>query len=267
MKKILVPTDFSKADESAAQHGASLAHRISAKLELVHVINAGESGKKRGNWKKLEVEMIRAARNGAKKRMAALKQPLKPAYSALVGYPFQQIISEYAVDEKFDLIVIGSRGASGVKKALLGSKAATLINGSPKPVIVVPGRVKFSGINNIVYATDMAHLDEEVKIVAKLAKPFDVVIVNVTDKTDNARDRTSLKNILSRMANHKKLRFEVIENENVAKGIAAFIAREKPDLLAMFTHELGFVDKLLGQGSLHFRILFPFWRSTEPKAQ
>lgn len=46
-------------------------------------------------------------------------------------------IIQYAEDEKVDLIVIGTRGRSGIKKMLLGSVAAGVVTYAHCPVIVV----------------------------------------------------------------------------------------------------------------------------------
>jgi nucleotide-binding universal stress UspA family protein len=46
-------------------------------------------------------------------------------------------IVEYAVSEKADVIVIGTRGRSGISKMLLGSVASGVVTYAPCPVVVV----------------------------------------------------------------------------------------------------------------------------------
>jgi nucleotide-binding universal stress UspA family protein len=250
MKRILVATDFSKAAEAAAHYAAWLAQKHSAKVELVHVLEVSTSENSLHNWRTLEAQMLASAKEGATRLMESIRNPVEITYTHLKGSPFEEVISEYATKTKADLVVIGSRGASGLKKALFGSNAAKLIDTCPKPVIVVPTEFKFEGIRKIVYATDMVHLDEEVKTIARLAKPFDaeVTILHVTDEDARKRDKTELKEILSRMAGYKKIDFVVTGSNDVVAGIENAVATLQPDLLAMFTHQRDVSDKILGRG-------------------
>ncbi|HZY79626.1 MAG TPA: hypothetical protein VFE50_08895 [Cyclobacteriaceae bacterium] len=54
--------------------------------------------------------------------------------------------------------------------------------------------------------------------------------------------------ILSRMADYKKIDFCVIGKNEVVAGIEDAISSIKPDMLAMFTHRRDVTDKLLGRG-------------------
>ncbi|UCD88722.1 MAG: universal stress protein [Desulfobacterales bacterium] len=55
----------------------------------------------------------------------------------LDGQPHQPIIQE-AKDKNIDLIVMGTRGVTGLKKVFLGSVAQKVIGYAPCPVMVVP---------------------------------------------------------------------------------------------------------------------------------
>ena len=250
MKKIIVPTDFSKAAESAANYATWLAQKLSAKVELVHVLGINTSENSLHNWRTLETQMIASANEGAARLMESIRTPVEVTYKHLKGSPFEGVISDYATKSKIDMVVIGSRGASGVKRALFGSNAAKLVDTCPKPVVVVPAEFEFDGIKKILYATDMIHLDEEIKTVVRLAKPFDaeITILHITDEDARKRDRSNLKEILWRIADYKKIDFMVIGKEDVVAGIEEAISSTKPDLLAMFTHQRDVRDKILGRG-------------------
>lgn len=250
MKTIIVPTDFSKASESAAHYAATLAQKLSAKVELVHALGINTSENSLHNWKTLEAQMIASAKEGAMKLMEKIRNPVELTYKHLKGGPFEDVISDYAVKAKADMVVIGSHGASGLKKALFGSNAATLIDTCPVPVIVVPAQFEFDGIRKILYATDMVHLDEEIKTIVRLARPFDaeIVILHITDEDARKRDRSNLIEILSRMADYKKIDFKVIGKNEVANGIEDAITSINPDIVAMFTHQRDVTDKILGRG-------------------
>ncbi|HEX8060444.1 MAG TPA: universal stress protein, partial [Cyclobacteriaceae bacterium] len=238
------------AAESAANYAAWLAQKLSAKVELVHVLGINTSENSLHNWKTLENRMITSAEEGAARLMETIRNPVEITFKHLKGSPFEEVISEYASKSKVDMVVIGSRGASGVKRALFGSNAAKLVDACPRPVVVVPAEFEFDGMKKILYATDMVHLDEEIKTVVRLAKPFDagIVILHITDEDARKRDRSNLKEILSRIADYKKIDFMIIGKDDVVAGIEEAISATKPDLLAMFTHQRDIKDKIFGRG-------------------
>ena len=57
----------------------------------------------------------------------------------VIEFPMSVVatIVEYAVSEKADVIVIGTRGRSGISKMLLGSVASGVVTYAPCPVVVV----------------------------------------------------------------------------------------------------------------------------------
>jgi nucleotide-binding universal stress UspA family protein len=250
MKRIIVPTDFSKAAESAAHYAAWLAQKMSASVELVHVPGINTSENSLHNWRVLEQQMIASAEEGASRLIESIRNPVEITYKLLEGGPFEDVVSKYAVKSEADLIVIGSRGASGLKKTFLGSCAAKLLDTSTKPVIVVPSGIQFDGIKKIAYATDMVRLNEEIKTIVRLARPFDaeITILHITNEGARKRDRSNLRAILIRMSGYNKIDFKVIENSDIVAGIEEELKSIKPDLLTMFSHQRDVTDKLLGRG-------------------
>lgn len=250
MKRIIVPTDFSKPAESAANYAASFAKHLSGTVELIHVTGLATNENSLRNWKTLEKEIIDTANENAKTLLNSIKSSVKITFRNLNGDNVEGSISKYASETDADFVVIGSRGASGLKRVLFGSNAANVINKCPKPVIVVPSDAKFNGFKKIVYATDMVQLDKEIKIITDLAKNFnaEVIILHVTSEDARKRDRSNLKDILTRMGDYQKIDFRDIGNDDVVAGIENEIAEIQPDLLVMFTHERDITDKLLGRG-------------------
>jgi nucleotide-binding universal stress UspA family protein len=57
----------------------------------------------------------------------------------VIEFPMSVVatIVEYAVNQNADLIVIGTRGRSGLSKMLLGSVASGVVTYAPCPVVVV----------------------------------------------------------------------------------------------------------------------------------
>ncbi|GHN01965.1 universal stress protein UspA [Cytophagales bacterium WSM2-2] len=247
MKRILVPIDFSRSSGLAAHYAVGIAKQLSATVEIVHVINIDPSTRL-PNWKKLEEELVKSAQKDADLFMADLNDS-GVTYKPLFGFPFQDVVEEHALKTKTDIIVMGSTGASGLKK-LVGSNAAALIDKSQIPVLVVPVDAKFNGLAKIVYASDMTQLNEEIKPIARFTKPFDgeLTVLHISNKDQSDwEDHSLLVQTLRRATGYDRIRFHEDKNENIAEGIEEFVTKEEPDLLIMFTHKLALYEKVFGK--------------------
>ncbi len=115
LMKILVPCDFSKISNNAALYAAKFANQINAEIILFHV-----------TWVE---EKISDPNFPVKSRdCAALAYELKSAVEGVkisfkvdAGFPIESLIEDYAVNNKIDLIVMGTKGASGLKKHYLAA--------------------------------------------------------------------------------------------------------------------------------------------------
>lgn len=246
----MIPVDFSNSSKNATQYAAGMAAQVGAELNLVHVLNINSTSTTLMNWKKLEDQMIKSADDGARELIATIDQPVKVDFNRSVGHPFHDVIRRYAKDHHEDIVVMGTHGASGIRKALMGSNAASVINHASVPVLAIPSDSKFNGINHILYATTMVNLEDEVKTVAKFARQFDarITIAHVSEKDSGKRDYSNLVSILSRMAHYDKIDFTVVEGSDVEEGLRRAVDEQNPDVIVMFTHELSLYEKLLGKG-------------------
>jgi len=139
MKKILVPTDFSKGSENALRYGCELANRFEAELHLVHVLQEGIGDFDAfyalpGNY----VEELRAE---AQRSLDAFLDPqwnkgqgVKRVIKS--GAPFVEIL-RYAKENAIDLIVMGTHGRGMMAHLLMGSVAERVVRKSPCPVLTV----------------------------------------------------------------------------------------------------------------------------------
>jgi nucleotide-binding universal stress UspA family protein len=142
IKEILVPIDFSEHSLEALRFAAPWLRSFGANLHLVYVSPrevpvAGLAAmpivfSENESRFRLREEMVRAA----SKSIPTL-QPSK--IHLLEGQPYQEIC-RLARDLKTDLIVIATRGQTGVKHLFLGSTAERVVRYSPCPVLVVRSR-------------------------------------------------------------------------------------------------------------------------------
>ncbi len=157
-EKILVPLDGSEQAHTAFIQAIEIAKKFNSEIEILHVTSfseqyvafmpypsSGINSETRVPEQWIEDYLNKIEENNRKmlgeaKRLGdLLGQDIKIYTKLLKGSPGPSIVME-ADDEKFNLIVMGSRGLSGLKDLLLGSVSNHVVNNAKIPVLVV--RVK-----------------------------------------------------------------------------------------------------------------------------
>jgi nucleotide-binding universal stress UspA family protein len=166
MKKIMVTTDLSDNSKSAVRMALRLAKLKGCDLSVVQVNHIP----KPFSWTK------EAYGSFLKKSMDKLTRELSAFVSAicrsidLEPFRFKSVVlnstevvdalSDYAQAEKFEYILIATRGAGTIKK-LFGTHTSRLLASSKIPVIAIPSRYRHRKIKNVIYATDLQDIERE----------------------------------------------------------------------------------------------------------
>jgi nucleotide-binding universal stress UspA family protein len=251
MKKILVPTDFSSLSKVAVLFAVSLSKKMDAEIVIASVIGDEANDKSLPRWKKLEHELEKAAEENAAQMIREIKVQVKYdkiSYISIKGFPLASAIDEYATANNVDLIVIGTHGASGLKKVVMGSNAAAVIDNSSIPVITIPGKTNFRPLKKIVYATDLTNIGKEIKAIVSFSKYFDseIYILHVLP-SDSEKSMREIKAETSALDAYSNVHLQFVKSDNIAESVEEFVSEVKADLLITFTHKLDFYEKLMGR--------------------
>jgi nucleotide-binding universal stress UspA family protein len=139
--KILVAVDGSDFATKAAQFAMILAKNNNAELLAVNVIDISSIFKMLPSETKRQ--LIRIGKQDAGRMFDTIKTMANKLDIRVKTETIESHIStadaliSYARDKKIDIIVVGTRGRSGIKKALLGSVASKIVTFSPCSVLVV----------------------------------------------------------------------------------------------------------------------------------
>jgi nucleotide-binding universal stress UspA family protein len=140
-KKILVGVDWSDASLKAAEKAADLANRMGAELTLLTVVPPPTVFL--GEMLTPEIidtsPMAEAARNKLRELADQLRnsrEGLKINHAVIIGEPGEELVA-YAVDNGYDLMVLGKRKLSGLERFILGSVTKKVLEKSPVDILVV----------------------------------------------------------------------------------------------------------------------------------
>lgn len=139
-RRILVPTDFSTPSNAALDCTQRLAIRFSASLHLLHVLeevpSAGALGTAVFLNESPEARSFRLAdaRDRLKQQISDGRVTLGATTEVIFGSP-AHVIADYAADNGFDLIVMGTHGRTGMAHLLVGSVAERVVRSASCPVL------------------------------------------------------------------------------------------------------------------------------------
>jgi universal stress protein A len=139
--KILVPIDFTPHSAAAVHRAIDVAGRYDAELLLLYVYEPADYPLPDG-YVVFTPEQLDRVTTEIQKRLEAARKDAESAGARRVssrltqGSP-AQVILDLARDERFDLIVMGTHGRTGVGRWVLGSVAEKVVRGAPCPVLTV----------------------------------------------------------------------------------------------------------------------------------
>lgn len=152
IKNILLAADGSEYSESAAREAVYLAKACESKLSLIYVLEINPEFETEGLKfvEKMEIEAreyIEKIRKDASKENVEFEVIVRRSDNA-----YKAIVEE-AEKGKSDVIIMGTRGRTGLKKLIMGSVTAKVIGHAPCNILVVPKGAK-NDCRNILTATD-----------------------------------------------------------------------------------------------------------------
>ncbi len=157
--RILHPTDFSQPAQMALAVARDLRRRTNGTLHVVHVQQRFETdgARLRPQLDSLNLELNRRVEEGRSQEVERLRGMLShlaspDATSELVwGNPVVELL---AMQDRFDLVVMGAHGANRFDNVFLGGVAGRFVRRSYLPVITVREEADVGRVRRVLVATD-----------------------------------------------------------------------------------------------------------------
>jgi nucleotide-binding universal stress UspA family protein len=258
MNTILLPTDFSDNSHNALKYGLEIAKALKTDVIIFHANHVpviapntpvGVYDSLIINDEKKQKESLIKLKDKIYAEMGITEKEVPVRCVVKLGFAVDEILN-IAEEQNIGLVVMGTQGATGLQKAFIGSNAASIIKGSKKPILSVPFKSQFKGINKIALATDFHHIEDKKAILPllEIALLFnaEVQVFNVRkDKTqvptfEEAAEGLDLEEALVSV----KHSFHFSESDKAIEGIEGFVKESNSDILAMIPRKLTFWESL-----------------------
>ena len=244
MKRILVPTDFSKHAEEALKSAAQIPKKDGSEIFLLHLLELPHEFNDTMTNEGSVPEVMLFIEKANKKLQKIKEQPHLQGITINTTVQFEKAfdgILSFNKKNNIDLIVMGSHGSSGIEEMLIGSNTEKLVRLSDIPVLVVKKNLDTFNIKNIVFASDFSkEIKKPFLKLIEFAKIFDANLTLVMICTPNSFKTTAMaeKTMKNFIADFeiKNYSINIYNDSNIEKGILNFTNTIGADLIGLCTH-------------------------------
>jgi nucleotide-binding universal stress UspA family protein len=251
--KILVPTDFSAHSGAAVDFAVELARKANASIHLLN--NATyDAPPTAGVFVNMTEKVAQQAREDlsayAKKVREQAGNDIDVSWE-VTSYPkHSNSINKVSDSSGASLIIMGSKGKSGIEGAFMGHVAYQSLTGAVCPVIVIPPDCKFREEGNTLFAVDVKNIPSEESIRALgvvlnlINHSLDLLFVNVKgDEEEIFR----LRDHIQKMCSSTDVQVYTESKDDIPEAIGSFIEDHHSSMLVVHPGHHGIIDNLLGK--------------------
>jgi len=258
MKGILLPTDFSNNSLNAIDGAMQIFAKSKCTFFILNVQKATSFISDDLMTATPSMNLYQSLIQTSKKSIDNLIITLKSKYLNL-NHKFISIVdfdnfidatNQLCMLNKIDLVVLGTKGVSGLNQVIFGSNTIKLIRRGVCPMMVIPNNYHFQEFKKSVYLTDYstAIIENEFKPLTSILKTHDsslqLLHISKKDKLSfiQKKNRDSLKGHLT---NETSTNFFELQDSRFLESIHEFCTFNKVDFLAITQKKRSFFNRLL----------------------
>jgi len=262
MKQILIPTDFSENAQKAYPFALNIASKTNSAVTFLLAIEQPFDFAVR-----IEQKMS-ALTDYAHTQFQNLINNLKDknSYSTLdIDYKIvpgktRSAITKTAIELDADLIVMGSKGASAIKKILLGSVSSSVVSESSVPVMLIPENSAYKDFHHITFTTEYRENDIELlKWVTKFATNWQskIDVLHIASEK-NFQSEIQFRGFREKSVNeidYSDMEFTVIYADGFFEGVNQQYSKNQ-SLFVMGRYEKNFLEALFNLNEIEELTLY-----------
>lgn len=259
MKSILLPTDFSENSWNAIQYALSFFENSTCHFFILHVNRLGNIASVDTSYittpETIEDVQTKLAKKKLRELLKRISRELphnkKHKFYTITDYNFFiESIRNHVQEKNIDMIVIGTKGASGLKKFIVGSNTGDIITKVPCTTLVVPENAKFKSIKEIAFPTDLSILYhiQTLQPISEILETFPsflrILHINKKEKDLNT-DQIKYKELLEDYFFNNNYSFHFLTNDNIEDAVQCFVQSRDIDIIAMVAKNLNYFQRIL----------------------
>jgi nucleotide-binding universal stress UspA family protein len=259
MRNVLLPTDFSDNSWNAIKYALRFFSKINCNFYLLHVSRLShlESDDITLSIDQEYIESVytkpakKALRNILKRISKLMPDHQSHKFYTLTDYNFFiESIRKTVREKNIDFIVMGTKGASGLNRIILGSNTADVITKVQCNTFAIPEDAEFSTPKEIAFPTDftLSHDLQILQPITEILEQFDASlrILNISKrKVELTSEQKKNKDLLEDYFNGQPYSFYYLTNKSIEDAIQCFIESRDIDIICMVAKNLNYFQQIL----------------------
>lgn len=251
MEKFIVPVDFSDVSINAFIYGHRLASLAGAVTKAVHVYFP--ASKELSQSTVIDVDFAEIRKGYLNEFVNKMDVDWGSDLLSMglidkeyrTGFPGEEILDSVAENDA-QLIVMGTTGDSSRIKKWFGSVSTKIMNDAKVPVLLVPEKAKYKGVEKVMFAFDDITLDLSVlDDLVGFAGAFDAKIYLVHMQNESNPDPGFyLQEQLGKRYDTDKIELVSLHDSDVVLALSDFATQESIDVIAMATEQRTFFNRI-----------------------
>lgn len=244
MKKTLIPVDFSDASLNALKYSIHLFGSADHEITILHTYKPSTRA-----FHMISIDKL--LEDDARKDMDMFIKKIKLDYpdlsiqTKIINSDAVTTISSLGNTGEYDFIVMGTKGASGLKEVFLGSVAGGVMSSTSAPVLVVPSRYQFKPLELISFAVSDHPIPKETfKPLHDLAELSNCKI-NVLHVAEEKN--TEIEEFLSPIADLNPTITYISGSRHVNEHLVEYLTKHDTQLLCLIRSRKGFFTRLFSE--------------------
>lgn len=273
MKAILLPTDFSKNSLNAIDYAMELFKDETCDFYFLNIQKASSFVSDDLMTMSSSTTIYQTLIDTAKKSIENVIKTIKDYYQndkhtfhSCVDYDnFIDGINQMCDAVDIDLIVMGTKGATGAERVLFGSNTVRVMQRCSTPVLAIPDGCKFVGLNSIAFASDYLtyYNEDDLEPMINMAMHHNakIDVVHMLQQEHLSEDQENNRAFLDSIISNVTHEFVTLEQQDIFEVIQKYIEDNNIKMLAMMSKKYSFLERLFSQHNVEvfgFKINVPF---------
>ncbi|MDP5229298.1 MAG: universal stress protein [Cellulophaga sp.] len=257
MKNILIPTDFSKNAWNAVTYAIALYADEECNFYLLNTYTPSISNSR--FMATMAFDEAEIVQNCSKEGLANLLRKIdleyhNPKHKFITMSSFSLLVDEVkemVEDHAIDMVILGTKGASGLEEVFMGSNAVRIIKAVKTcPVLAIPAYFDFEKPTEIAFATDFNrfYTPSELEPIINLVHSFDSVLrivhVQYEIKALTEIQQFNLTMLRKYLAGVEHYIHTITELNSVSKTLEVFVEELDVHLLAMLNYQHSYMERM-----------------------
>jgi nucleotide-binding universal stress UspA family protein len=272
-KAILLPTDFSTNSLNAIDYAMELFKKESCEFYIINIQKASsfvsDDLMTMSSSATIYQTLIDASRKSIKNIIIYLEKKYRNnfhQFHSIIDYDnFIDGINQICEARQIDLIVMGTKGASGAEKVIFGSNTVRVLQRCNIPVLAIPNGCAFEGLDRIAFTTNYTSLynKEDLRPLTDLLSMYNskIDILHLANEKDLPQNQENNKAFLGSCFSNAACEFIDLPDKDIFKTIKEYLNSNDIKMLAMMSKKHSFLERLFTKHLVEtfaFKIDIPF---------